>query len=122
MKIQTSHILLTNLKFYAYHGVDPQETKVGNTYIINLRINTNYLKAAKTDNVNDTISYADIFQSIKKEMEIPSKLLEHVIYRISARLFKDYPSIDDLDITLNKINPPMGADIETAGVHLYCTR
>ena len=55
-------------------------------------------------------------------MEIPSKLLEHVCGRIATRLFQEFPGIEEIEIKLSKRNPPMGADIDSAGVEMHCTR
>jgi dihydroneopterin aldolase len=113
-----SYILLENVVFYAYHGVLPQETKVGNEYIVNLRIGINLSKAAYSDRLEDTVSYADIYADMKKEMEIPSRLLENVAYRIIRRLKEKYKSIESIEIKLAKRNPPMGAKLDCAAVVL----
>jgi dihydroneopterin aldolase len=55
-------------------------------------------------------------------MDIPSKLLEHACGRIVKRLFRDFPKIREIEIKLSKRNPPMGADIDSAGVEMHCTR
>ena len=54
------YIFLENVRFYSYHGVAPQETAIGNEFIINLRLKTDFGKATETDEVEDTVSYADI--------------------------------------------------------------
>lgn len=117
-----SYILLEGLRFYAYHGVAPQETKVGNEYTVSLRLKTDITRAIGSDDVLDTVNYAEIHQTVKAEMDIPSKLLEHVAGRIIRRLFSEFPSIEHIDLTLSKRNPPMGADIETAGVEVHTGR
>lgn len=117
-----SYILLKNLRFYAYHGVAPQETTVGNEYTVSLRLKTDITRAIGSDDVLDTVNYAEIHQAVKAEMDIPSKLLEHVAGRIIRRLFNDFPTIEHIDLTLSKRNPPMGADIETAGVEIHAGR
>lgn len=116
------YIILENLHIFARHGVAPQETTVGNDFIISLRIGTDFTKALEQDDLDGTISYADLTESIKKEMAIPSKLLEHVGGRIVRRLFDEYPSIQSVELKLCKRNPPMGADIDTAGIELHCQR
>lgn len=121
-KIITSYITLESVSIYAYHGVNPQETKVGNTYIIDLKLETNISKAMESDNVVDTVSYADVYQAMTKEMAIPSQLLEHVAARIIQRIFKDFPAVVSVQLKLSKQNPPMGADIAYAGVELLCKR
>ena len=116
------YILLQNLHFHAYHGVAPQEQLVGNDFTINLRLGTDFCQAMESDNVNDTVSYADIFAAVSEEMNIPSKLLEHVAGRIIHRLYHDFPTIQEIDLILLKRNPPMNADIDAAGVELHTTR
>lgn len=76
----------------------------------------------ESDDVADTVNYAEIHQTVKEEMDIPSKLLEHVAGRIVRRLFNDFPTIKRIDLKLSKRNPPMGADIETAGVEVHIER
>lgn len=117
-----TYIFLKELRFFAHHGVGKQETRVGNEFTIDLRIKTDIARAMRTDNVDDTVSYADIYEVIKQEMNIPSKLLEHVVGRIAHRLFRDFPTIEALELKLYKRNPPMGADIAAAGVEVCCNR
>lgn len=122
MKIQNSYIQINKLTFFAYHGVASQEAKVGNEYYIDLRIKVDYSKAILSDEVKDTLSYADVFTVIQREMDIPSKLLEHVCGRIVEKLFTEFEQIDEIKITLNKRMPPMGADVDSAGVEMLVGR
>ncbi len=117
-----SFILLNELHFHAFHGVGTQEQLVGNDFVVSLKLRTDLSRAILSDEVNDTVSYADVFQSVKEEMEIPSRLLEHVAGRIIQRLFDDYPTVDEITLTLLKRNPPMNADIASAGVEVTVKR
>lgn len=111
-----SFILLENIIFYANHGVSPQEKAVGNEFVVNLKIEIDLSVAAQSDNLKDTVSYAEIYEDVKAEMMIPSKLLEHVAYRIIRKLKRKYTSIDSVEIKLSKRNPPMGSQIDYASV------
>ena len=104
----TSYIFLDTLRFFAHHGVGEQETVVGNEFTVSLRLQVDIRRAAETDDVADTVSYADVHTAVKAEMDIPSKLL-------------DFPQIEEIALKLAKRNPPMGADIEAAGVEI-CQR
>lgn len=117
-----SYIFLDNVRFFAYHGVGEQEREVGNEFIISLRLKVDITLAAETDNVAHTVSYADVYESVKAEMEIPSALLEHVCGRIVKRLFRTFPAIEGIELKLSKRNPPMGADVDAAGVEVHCER
>lgn len=122
MKINNSYIFLKDIHCYAYHGVAPQESLIGNEYIINLKLKVDISQAAETDEVTDTVSYAEVHEVVKTEMSSPSKLLEHVCNRIVRELFTRFPLIEEVKISLSKRNPPMGADIDSAGVELHCSR
>ena len=122
MQATDMYIRLEGLKIYAYHGVLPQENLVGAYYYIDLKLKTDFTHAAETDELEDTVSYADIFAVVKEEMAITSKLLEHVCQRIASRIFNDFPAIEAIDIRLSKENPPMGASAKSIGVEAHYVR
>lgn len=122
MRIMQSYIILKDLRFYAYHGVGAQETQVGNEFVLDLRLRMDWTCAIRSDEVNDTLSYAEAYEAVKDEMARPSRLLEHVAGRIARRLFQDFSSLEEIELRLVKRNPPMGADIEGAGVELRVQR
>ena len=122
MQATDMYIRLKGLKIYAYHGVLPQENLVGAYYYIDLKLKTDFTHAAETDELEDTVSYADIFAVVKEEMAITSKLLEYVCQRIASRIFKNFPTIEAIDIRLSKENPPMGACAKSIGVEAHYVR
>ena len=106
------------MHFFAYHGVLPQESLVGNEFVINLTLQVDISLAMQSDEVEDTVNYAEVYEAVKQEMQQPSKLLEHVAGRIAHRLLHDFPLIQQVDIVVEKLNPPLGADIHSAAVKL----
>ena len=119
MKATHMYIRLEGMKFYAFHGVLPQENLVGAYFQVDLKLKTNFTRAAETDELEGTVSYADIHSVVKEEMQTTSKLLEHVCERISKRIFHDFPCIEAIDISLFKENPPMGACAKRVGVEVH---
>ena len=122
MKATDMYIRMEGMKFYAYHGVLPQENLVGAYYYVDLKIKTDFTRAAETDELEGTINYADIHAAVKEEMSIPSQLLEHVCQRIARRLIHDFPTIETIDLHLSKENPPMGACAKSIGVEVHYVR
>ena len=122
MQATDMFIRMEGIKFYAFHGVMPQENVVGANFYVDLKLKTNFTSAAQTDELKGTVSYADIYNSVKEVMETPSKLLEHVCQRIALRIFADFPTIEAIDIRLNKENPPMGACADKVGVEVHYVR
>lgn len=114
-------VFINNIRFHAQHGVMPQERVVGADFIVSVRLGYDFTKAAETDNIADTLSYAEVYELLKKEMETPSKLLEHAAGRMVESLRKTFPEIHSIDLSLTKLNPPMGADCEGAGVEMHWT-
>ena len=121
MKLMSSKIYLRNVRFHAFHGVLPQEGIVGNDYLVNLVLDYDFSSAMKTDDLQGTLNYAEVYQKVREEMAVPSKLLEHVAGRIAHRLFSDFPEIQKLQLSITKVNPPMGADSDGAGVEVVIT-
>lgn len=122
MKATSMYIYLEGVRLFGHHGVDPQETVVGANFIVDLRLKTDFTHAAQTDELDGTVSYANIHETVKEEMKIPSKLLEHVCERIGQRLFNEFPSIIEIAIRLSKENPPMGGDCKNIGVEVHYVR
>ena len=121
MKLMSSKIYLRNVRFHAFHGVLPQEGIVGNDYLVNLVLDYDFSSAMKTDDLQGTLNYAEVYQKVREEMAVPSKLLEHVAGRIAHRLFSDFPEIQKLQLSITKVNPPMSADSDGAGVEVVLT-
>ena len=122
MIIDSSSIILKDIRIFAHHGVLPQERAVGAYFTLNLRIQTDFSRALATDDLAGTISYADVFEVVRSEMAVPSQLLEHVAGRICQALFDRFPAAEAIHLELLKENPPMGADCAGAGVALDAAR
>lgn len=75
-----------------------------------------------SDSIADTLNYAELLSVVKREMGVPSQLLEHVAGRICRAILTTFPEAEAVDLRLTKINPPMGADCDGAGVELTMER
>ena len=114
----TTRIELEAMKFYAYHGVMPQEKKVGNNFVVNLILTAPLEKAVVSDELDDTINYAAVYAVVKEQMDIPSRLIEHAAGRILFALKERFPELAAVELKLSKLNPPFGGDIYSASILL----
>lgn len=119
MIIESSYITLREVRFHAFHGVMPQERKVGADFTVTLRVKADLSRPVFSDNVNDTLNYAALYDVLKREMVQPSRLLEHIAGRIGQAVFDSFPQVETADVMLTKLNPPMGADSGGATVELH---
>lgn len=115
-------IYISDLRLHAFHGVLPQERIVGNDYVINLSVEYPMEKAAETDDVADTMNYAEAVAVIEGEMAKHSNLLEHVAHRICCAILERFPLAASAEIDLRKVAPPMKACCSGAGVKLRIER
>ena len=122
MTITQSRIHLRDMRFYAYHGVMEQERRVGGDYLVSLCVDTDLSRPAVSDNVDDTLNYAELYRVVAKEMSQPSCLLEHVAGRIGQRVLDNFPQVKALNVCVTKCNPPMGADCKGASVEMTIER
>lgn len=114
----SSYIFLDGVRLYAFHGVAEQERRVGARFIVSVRVQYNIWRAMETDSVDDTLSYADLLQVVKREMAQTSQLLEHVAGRIARAVIGEFQGVESVWVRVVKENPPMGANCDGAGVEL----
>ena len=115
-------IILENIKIFAYHGVMAQEKTVGNWYTINVRLNVSDESSTRSDNLDDTVSYAEVYETVRREMEIRSRLIEHVCGRICRAVLSQCKLVDEVTVSILKANPPIGAECSGCGVELTLKR
>ena len=104
------------MKFYAFHGVLPEEQTVGNHYVVTIQFSFDFGKGAEEDDLEGTINYADVYELVKKEMQQKSKLIEHVAQRILNRIVSQFPKIQSIEIIVSKLHPPLSGEVEKSTV------
>lgn len=109
-------IQLENMEFYAYHGHFKEEQIVGNKFLVSLSLETDMKKAAKTDNLSDTLNYHKAYQVVKEEMAQKSYLLENIASRILDSLYNNFTGISSAVVKISKINPPVGGKTDCVSI------
>jgi len=109
-------IELKKMLFYAYHGATEQERITGNAYRVDLKLFLDLSKAIESDNLKDTLNYADVFNLIKEEMTTPSHLIEHITGRIVRKIKERYPQVSKIKIRLAKFNPPVEGEMKESAI------
>jgi dihydroneopterin aldolase len=111
-------IQVKNIKLYAFHGCLNEEAKIGSDYRIDLEVKTNLQSSSESDELIDTVDYVHLNFIVKEEMAIRSKLLEHVAKRILDRVLIELITVKKATISVAKINPPIGGNVEEVAVIL----
>tara|TARA_B100000989_G_scaffold5559_1_gene3876 strand:- start:1304 stop:1672 length:369 start_codon:yes stop_codon:yes gene_type:complete len=111
-------VKVENLKIYAFHGCMEEEKVIGSDYIVNICATCSVGKKAFEDEIEGTIDYADLARIVKREMYIRSKLLEAVVNRIINCCFDEISVLDQISVTVSKLNPPINADVDSVSVSI----
>ncbi|MDQ0273072.1 dihydroneopterin aldolase [Cytobacillus purgationiresistens] len=112
-------IFVNKMEFYGYHGVFSEETRLGQRFIIDLTVETNLKKAGETDDLNESINYAELYNACKVIAEgKPYKLVEAVAEKISADLLNKFSTISQVTVKVIKPDPPIPGHYESVAVEI----
>lgn len=116
-------IILNNLQFYGFHGVFPEENKLGQRFHVNLQLHLPLEKAGKSDDVKDSIDYGHVFEVVKEIVEgEPFDLIEALAEKIASDLFHTFELLQACTVTVIKPDPPIPGTYESVGVEIYRER
>ena len=111
---------LTGMEFHAFHGCLESEKREGNRFVVDFKAACLVGKAARTDRLADTVDYGEIYQTVRKEMEQPSELLEHVARRILEAVEARFPKrFLQIKVTVSKQHPPVDGPCEWSRITVY---
>ena len=115
-------IKVENIRIFAYHGCLKEEGKIGSDYRVDLAVEANLQPSAKSDSLKDTVNYVFLNRVIKEEMNKPSHLLETVCRRILDRIFTEDKLVNKASVSVSKLNPPIGGDVQRVTVKMVDER
>ncbi len=116
-------IAVNRIKVYARHGVSPQERTVGADFFVTVSALVDVDASAwRDDQLDGTADYSRFVSIVRKEMSVPSNLLEHVAARIASSVLAECPSVQNVSVTIEKENPPLGVLCDGVSVKLEQTR
>jgi len=99
-------IELNQLIFHGYHGLHEEEKKVMNTFEVNLSVKYDE-KKSDFNNIDDTISYVDLYEIVKQKIQVPVLLLEKICQGIIRKIKHQYPFVREVNISIYKLQAPI---------------
>lgn len=103
---QTIRISLNKLLFVGYHGLYPEEKKLGNNYSVEVDIDFNP-KQGVIDQLDQTIDYVHVYAIVKKWMEIPTPLLETLVGKIADDILSSQALANKVFVKITKLHLPI---------------
>jgi 7,8-dihydroneopterin aldolase/epimerase/oxygenase len=111
-------IAIEGMMFYAHHGFYKEEEVLGGKYGVDVYMHADIDLASLQDELGKTINYERIYTLTKLEMEIRSKLIEHLCGRILRAIKLQYPTLGHVLVRVSKYSPPVKGNVERVYVEL----
>ena len=112
-------IIIKDLKLYCYHGVNPEEKEDGQNFIFDIEAKIDLSCPCKSDDVNDTVSYAKMIKTVRRVAQSEKNdLLERVAQRVADAILDEYDKIKSVKILLKKPEAPIKADFSYVAVEI----
>ncbi|XWS22247.1 hypothetical protein CRYUN_Cryun29cG0018100 [Craigia yunnanensis] len=112
-------LILRGLKFHGFHGVKPEEKKLGQKFLVDVDAWMDLRMAGKSDLLSDTVSYTDIYRIVKEVVEGQSQnLLESVAQLIASTTLTKYPQISAVRVKVGKPHVAVHGPLDYLGVEI----
>src|SRR5215211_4364522 len=120
----TDEILLEGMRFYAYHGVNPEERSLGQRFIVDVVLAVDLRRAGQSDELANTVSYSAVYKVVRRIMEgEPRQLLEAVAESIASEILASFQDVGQVTVTVRKPEVPIkGSMLDGAGVRIRRSR
>ena len=116
-------LFIDNLEVFANHGLFEEENKLGQKFIFDIECDLNYKKAMISDEMTDSISYADIAEVVVKTATTNTfNLLERLAGEILKNIFTEFSQIENINLKINKPGAPIKYHFEKCGVEVKTSR
>ncbi|ALC88440.1 dihydroneopterin aldolase [Bacillus sp. FJAT-18017] len=112
-------IYVNRMEFYGYHGVFPEETRLGQRFAVDLAVGLSLEKAGLSDNLEESVNYGELFRLCKEVVEgDPFKLIEAVAEKIASRVLQEFPLIMEVMVKVIKPDPPIPGHYRSVAVEI----
>ncbi|PPA68561.1 dihydroneopterin aldolase [Jeotgalibacillus proteolyticus] len=112
-------IKVNNMEFYGYHGVFKEETKLGQRFRVNTVLELDLSTAGKTDNVEDSINYGEVYALCRDIVEgKPFHLLEALAEKLASSLLEEFDKLNQCTIEVIKPDPPIPGHYDSVAIEI----
>jgi dihydroneopterin aldolase len=117
-------VFLEGLRFYAYHGVNPEERTLGQRFTVDVRIETDLQPAGRSDDLDATVSYSAVYKRVRAVVEgEPRNLIETVAEEIAGTVLTEFDRAQAVTVTVRKPEVAIkGAMLDAAGIRIRRSR
>lgn len=112
-------IYINNLEFIGFHGVFPEEKKLGQKFLVSLELTVDTREAGKTGNLTKSVHYGLVAQDVEKLfLEKSIDLIETCAENIAEMVLKKYELVKEVKVTVKKPWAPLQMHFENVAVEI----
>lgn len=112
-------IYVNQMAFYGYHGVFKEENTLGQKFVIDVVLELDLTAAGRSDNLDETINYAEIYNLTKDIAEGPPyDLVEAVGEAVAENMLKTFEPVQICHVKVTKPGPPIPGYYESVAVEI----
>lgn len=112
-------IYIEDLELYAYHGVNIEEKNMGQRFTISLELSIDLRKAGKSDDLTQTVNYAELCKKVEKHFtDVKYDLIEKCAEELAQMILLNYDKVLKVKVMLKKPWAPIGNIVKYAAVEL----
>ena len=112
-------IKIKDLEVFANHGVFPEETKLGQKFLVSAVLYTDTRAAGMNDDLTKSIHYGEVSQFITEFMQKNTFLLiETVAEKLAWALLLETPNLEKVKLEIKKPWAPVGLPLDTVSVEI----
>jgi len=113
----SDQINVTGIRAFGFHGVLPHEAVDGQEFIVDLKVDLDLREASISDDLNETINYADLAQIVHNNIVGERvQLIERLAGRIADEIIATYTQIRSIQVTVHKPHAPVNVDFDDIAV------
>lgn len=115
----TDSIALEGMVFYGYHGVYEEERRLGQRFVVDLRLDVDLREAGRSDRLEASVDYVQVYRDVRAVVEgEPLRLIEAVAERIAQVVLDRHPRVARVTVTVKKPAVPLPGALAHAAVTL----
>ncbi|MGU3360965.1 dihydroneopterin aldolase [Methylobacterium sp. M6A4_1b] len=115
----SDRILVDRIAVFAFHGLLPEEARLGQRFYVSLDVRLDLGAAGRSDDVTRTVSYADLTEIVTRiATQRRFALIEALAEAIADEILDRHPSITEVRVRVDKPSAPVPAVIDGVAIEI----
>ncbi|MDR1464546.1 MAG: dihydroneopterin aldolase [Oscillospiraceae bacterium] len=116
-------VIIRGLKLFAYHGVNPEEKRDGQPFLLDLTAHCDCRPAGESDQLEHAVNYAALCKTAAQVFTAASyNLIERAAALVAQAILADFPAVATLTVRVTKPQAPLRFPVTAVAVEITRSR